>query len=303
MISQRTAKKIKEEFGYDFLLMSWEEISRYKGLCKYKGLCEAFIEKYIDRVNWYFISIYQKLSEDFIDKHTDKVDWDYISRYQCLSENFIEKHADKLNWNYISKYQKLSEDFIEEHTDKINWDNISICQHLSESFIEKHIDRVNWYFISIYQKLSENFIEKHTDKLNWNNISKYQVITPEFADKHNIKINNNSQKVATEWKKMIEKTGLYECHENYFYAYKNIRNDRYSHFNFLYLYLPGETYDCFSDYSDGENSFGFSAWTETKACDYSGNGMVVKLKINYADVTAIVHGSNKIRCKRITVLN
>ena len=234
MISQRTAKKIKEEFGYDFLLMSWEEISRYKGLCKYKGLCEAFIEKYIDRVNWYFISIYQKLSEDFIDKHTDKVDWDYISRYQCLSENFIEKHADKLNWN---------------------------------------------------------------------NISRYQVITPEFADKHNIKINNNSQKTAIEWKKIIEKTGLYECHENYFYAYKNIRNDRYSHFNFLYLYLPGETYDCFSDYSDGENSFGFSAWTETKAYDYSGNGMVVKLKINYADVTAIVHGSNKIRCKKITVLN
>ena len=280
MISQRTAKKIKEEFGYDFLLMSWEEISRYKGLCKYKGLCEAFIEKYIDRVNWYFISIYQKLSEDFIEEHTDKINWDNISICQHLSESFIEKHIDRVNWYFISIYQKLSENFIEKHTDKLNWE-----------------------YISRYQCLSENFIEKHTDKLNWNNISKYQVITPEFADKHNIKINNNSQKVATEWKKMIEKTGLYECHENYFYAYKNIRNDRYSHFNFLYLYLPGETYDCFSDYSDGENSFGFSAWTETKACDYSGNGMVVKLKINYADVTAIVHGSNKIRCKRITVLN
>ena len=167
MISQRTAKKIKEEFGYDFLLMSWEEISRYKGLCKYKGLCEAFIEKYIDRVNW--------------------------------------------------------------------------------------------YFISIYQKLFENFIEKYADKVNWNCISRYQVITPEFADKHNIKINNNSQRTATEWKKMIEETNLYECHKDYFYAYKSIRSNRYSHFNFQYQYLPGESYDCFSDYSDDENSFGLSA--------------------------------------------
>ena len=100
---------------------------------------------------------------------------------------------------------------------------------------------------------------------------------------------------------MIEKTGLYECHEDYFYAYKNIRSDRYSHFNFQYQYLPGETYECFSDYSNDENSFGLSAWTETKAYDYSGNGMVVKLKINYADVTAIVHDSNKLRCKRIDV--
>ena len=102
---------------------------------------------------------------------------------------------------------------------------------------------------------------------------------------------------------MIEETNLYECHEDYFYAYKNIRNDGYSHFNFQYQYLPGETYDCFSDYSDDENSFGLSAWTETRAHNYNDNGIVVKLKVNYADVTAIVHNSNKIRCKRITVLN
>ena len=228
MISQRTAKKIKEEFGYDFLSMNWKEIS------KYKGLSETFIKKYIDKVDWYFISMYQKLSEDFIDKHTNKV---------------------------------------------------------------------NWYLISKYQKLSEDFIDKHTNKVNWNNISKHQVITSKFADKHNIKINNNSQRTADEWKKMIEKTDLYECHEDYFYAYKNIRNDRYSHFNFLYQYLPGETYDCFSDYSNDENSFGLSAWTETKAHNYNNNGIVVKLKVKYADITAIVHGSNKIRCKKITVLN
>ena len=174
---------------------------------------------------------------------------------------------------------------------------------MSENFIDKYTDKIDWYLISKYQKLSEDFIDKHTDKVGRYSISRYQVISPEFADKHNIKINNNSQRTAAEWKKMIEKTGLYEYHENYFYAYKNIRSDRYSHFNFQYRYLPGETYECFSDYSNDENSFGLSAWTEKEAHNYNGHGMVVKLKVNYTDVTAIVHDSNKIRCKRITVLN
>ena len=274
MISQRTAKEIKKKFGYDFTKMSWKEISIHK------GLCETFIDKYTNKVDWFRISIYQELSVDFIEKHADEIDWNCISRHQKLSEDFINEHVDEVNWYYISEYQKLSEDFIDKYIDKVNWGNISM-----------------------YQKLSEDFIDKHTDKIYWNYISKYQVITPEFADEHNISINNNSQRTATEWKEMIEKTGLYVCHEDYFYAYKNIRSDRYSYFNFQYQYLPGETYDCFSDYSDNENSFGLSAWTEKEAHNYSDHGMVVKLKVNYADVTAIVHNSNKIRCKRITVLN
>ena len=220
-----------------------------------------------------------------------------------IKKEFGYSFSMQMNWDQISRYKYLCENFIDKYTNKVDWFRISIYQKLSEDFINEHADKINWYYISKYQKLSEDFIEKHTDKVDWDFISRYQVITPEFADKHNISINNNSQRTAAEWKKMIEKTGLYECHEDYFYAYKNIRSDRYSHFNFQYQYLPGESYNCFSDYSDNENSFGFSAWTETKACDYSGNGMVVKLKINYADVTAIVHGSNKIRCKRITVLN
>ena len=277
MISQKRIKEIKEEFGYDFTKMSRREMSIHK------GLCENFIDKYANEVDWHYISIYQKLSEDFIEKHADRISWNFISIYQKLSEDFINEHADKVDWDYISKYQKLSEDFIEEHTDKVNWGNISK-----------------------YQKLSEDFIEKHADKVDWDSISRYQVIAPEFADEHNISINNNSQRTAAEWKKIIEETNLYECHEDYFYAYKNIRSDRYSHFNFQYQYLPGESYNCFSDYSDysdNENSFGLSAWTEKEAHDYSDHGMVVKLKVNYADVTAIVHNSNKIRCKRITVLN
>ena len=222
----------------------------------------------------------KKIKKEFGYNFSIQMNWEQISKYKYLCENFIDKYANEVDWFRISKYQKLSEDFIEEHTDKIYW-----------------------YLISMYQKLSEDFIDKYTNEVDWDYISRYQVITSKFAKSHNIRINNNSQKTAAEWKEMIEKTGLYECHEDYFYAYKNIRSDRYSNFNFQYRYLPGETYECFSDYSNDKNSFGLSAWTEKEAYNYSDHGMVVKLKINYADVTAIVHDSNKIRCKRITVLN
>ena len=40
-------------------------------------------------------------SEDFIEKYVDKVDWYYISTYQTLSEDFIEKYSNKVNWWYI----------------------------------------------------------------------------------------------------------------------------------------------------------------------------------------------------------
>ena len=295
-ISKKEAEEIKKAFEYDFFGKTWSGISRYQ------KLSEAFIEKYSDRVNWDYISAYQKLSENFIEEHVDEVDWHYISKCQKLSEEFIEKYSDRVIWDYMSSYQKLSEEFIEEHSDEVDWDCISKYQKLSEKFIEKYSDEVDWDCISKYQKLSENFIEEHVDEVNWYYVSKCQIITPEFAKKHNIQINNNSQRSASEWKQMIEKTNMYECHKDYFYAYKGIRNDRYSQFNFQYQYLPGETYECFSDYSDNENSFGLSAWTEEAAMGYCSE-LVVKVKIYYSDVTAIVHDSNKIRCKKITILN
>ena len=272
-ISKKEAEEIKKAFEYDFLGKTWSGISK----------C-------------------QKLSEEFIEKYSDRVDWNYMSRYQKLSEEFIEKYSDRVNWDYISAYQKLSENFIEEHVDEVDWHYISKCQKLSEEFIEKYSDRVIWDYMSSYQKLSEEFIEKYSDRVIWKYVSAYQIITPEFAKKHNIQINNNSQRSASEWKQMIEKTNMYECHKDYFYAYKGIRNDRYSQFNFQYQYLPGETYECFSDYSDNESSFGLSAWTEEAAMGYCSE-LVVKVKIYYSDVTAIVHDSNKIRCKKITILN
>ena len=269
-------------------------------------LPESFIEKYFTMVNWYRISSYQKLSENFIDKHANDVKWNWISEYQRLSESFIEKYVDKVNWIDISYCQKLSESFIEKYADKVDWIAICAYQKLSEGFIEKYAGEVVWHYISIYQQLSEDFIRRHKKELFFDDIARHQVISKEFARELDVTSaflqHNNCLKPASYWKDTVEATGLYECHDDYFYAYKGIRSDRYSRKNFQYRYLPGETCECFSDYSDDENSFGLSAWTKEKAADYC-NELVIKVKIYYEDVTAVVHDGGKIRCKKLTVLN
>lgn len=102
-------------------------------------------------------------------------------------------------------------------------------------------------------------------------------------------------------KEAVIQTGLYECHDEYFIAYKGIRWNRYSAFNFQYPYLPGETYTTHADYTEEEGSFGFSAWTEEEAREYC-NELVIKVKIYYEDVARVVHNGGKIRCCRMTVL-
>ena len=207
-------------------------------------LPEEFIEKYADDVDWESISMYQKLSETFIEKHTDEVDWENISIYQKLSEKFIEKYADEVDWQGVSYRQKLSENFIGKHIDDVDWIGICKYQKLSEGFIEKYAGEVVWHYISIYQQLSEDFIRRHKKELFFDDIARHQVISKEFARELDVTSaflqHNNCLKPASYWKNTVEATGLYECHDDYFYAYKGIRSDRYSRKNFQYRYLPGE---------------------------------------------------------------
>ena len=84
-------------------------------------------------------------------------------------------------------------------------------------------------------------------------------------------------------KAQVEATGLYERHDDYFIAYKGIRSDRYSNYNFQYRYFPGEVYEAFCDCSPDEDSFGLSVWTEEKAKGYC-DELVVKVKVKYEDV-------------------
>ena len=216
-----------------------------------------------------------------------------------------EEYENCRTWYKLSLLP-LPEEFIEKYADKVDWIAICAYQKLSEGFIEKYAGEVDWHYVSIYQKLSENFIRKYKNKLNLRVIARHQVISKELAKELGVDDaflqHNNCLKPASYWKEAVKATNLYECLEDYFYAYKGIRSDRYSCRNFQYQYLPGGTYGCFSDYSDDENSFGLSAWTKEKATNYC-DELVIKVKIYYKDITAVVHDGGKIRCKKMTVLD
>ena len=234
--------------------------------------------------------------------------WLSLSTHKGLTEDFIREFQDKMNWYWISEYQHLSEDFIREFAYKVDWENISAYQHLSEDFIREFKYWVNWYSISMYQHLSEGFIREIKDMVYWNTVSTYQRLSKEFIEEFKDKI--YMDKVGDSWhyksveekKKAVESIGLYECHEDYFIAYKGIRRDRYSNYNFQYQYLKGHTYETWCDCSDNEDSFGFSAWTEDEARDYC-NELIVRVKVRYEDVGRVVHKGGKIRCFKLEVLD
>ena len=236
-------------------------------------------------MNLHLISKYQHLSEDFIREFKDKVTWCNISEYQSLSEDFIREFKDRVSWTCISGYHRLSEDFIREFKDRVDWACISAYQHLSEDFIREFADQVYWDLISKYQRLSKVFIKEFQNK-----ICIYYV-------------NNSWQYKSTEEKKRaVMDTGLYECHEDYFIAYKGIRSDRYSKYNFQHQYLKGHTYETWCDCSFDENSYGFSAWTEEDARNYC-DELVVRVKVRYEDVGRVVHNGGKIRCSKLEILD
>lgn len=297
----------------EFSWLSEEFIRRYAdqvdwaNISHFQKLSEGFIDEYADRVDWWWISVRQKLSEDTIRRYEDRVDWVSISKYQRLSENFIHEHAGQVEWSWISAYQKLSENFICKYADQVKWREISAYQKLSEKFIRRYADRVYWPHISRYQSLSEAFIEEFKGQVDWWRISKHQYLSVAFIQKYKDRLcmilvqDNWAYKTPEELEYAVRDTSLYECHKGYFIAYKGIRKDRYSDYNFQYQYLPGETYETFADCSDKADSCGFSVWTRGGAEKYWWE-LVVPCRIEYKDVARIIYEDGRIRCRKMTIL-
>lgn len=297
-------------------LFSYIEKKKHYEVLSCNQLSESQIEKLLeiknDKINWFYILQHQVLSESFIEKHLnsfDNIDWAFVSSSQKLSESFIEKYSDKINWLNVSKYQSLSESFIAKFKDKLDLNNISIYQKLSESFIENNLDILPLILILKYQKLSESFFEKimpNLTDLDKDNMMFYQNYSNKFAKKHNLlKSFVANRKSYYRAKRRIKESKKYECYDNYFIAYKAIRLDRYSLYNFNYQYLSGEAYESNCDCTAEENSFGLNVGTYNFAESYLGNknGLIVKCKVNYNDIGRIVHNGEKVRCFKITVLD
>ena len=145
-------------------------------------------------------------------------------------------------------------------------------------------------------------VREFKDKVYWDCISKYQKLSEDFIREFNLKIEDNWLYKSTEFKKeQIINSGKYKCYKNHFIAYKGVRSDRYSNYNFQYQYLDNNEYSSHADYTNEENSFGLSAWTYEQAKKYC-NQCVLKVKIKYEDVARLVHSDNKIRCSKIKII-
>jgi len=157
---------------------------------------------------------------------------------------------------------------------------------------------------SYMQPLSEEFIERNSVIQRWCGVFKYQKISPEFRTRHNLELPENNWLYADKEtkRKTIAKYDLYKFDGDYVIAFKGIRSDGYSHFNFQYHYELGGIYEAHADHNLHEkDSFGLSAWTEKKAREYC-DQKIIKVKIHLDDVAALVHDGGKIRCKRFEVI-
>jgi hypothetical protein len=256
---------------------------------------------------WNDISLEKKLTESFIREFKENVNWHCISKYQKLSEEFIIEFKDYINWFYISRYQKLSEEFIREFKDKVEWSYILLYQKLSEEFIREFKNYVNWYYISKYQKLSEDFIMEFKDKVYWKYISRYQKLSDEFWEEFKEKLSNKSKDNLLYWSneeklELLKKYPEYRIKDGYVYAYKGIRSDRYSNFNFQFKYEVGQTYECYADHNlYNQDSFGFSCWTYGKAKEYC-DELVIEVRFKIEDLAAVVYQGGKLRVSKFEVL-
>lgn len=308
--------------------LNWNLISCYQG-----NLSESFIRQYQNEYDWLYGLIHQPVSESFIREFSGKVIWRWIIPYQVLSENFIKEILDKLDWEFISSHQILSENFIRENSYRVDWDKISSCQNISESFIETFEKEIIWCNLLRSKELSENFIRKHKEHFynyydGYKNLVKTQKISlslaRELGEEETFLKYNTSLVSPTEWKQIIADTKVFECFDDYFYAYipiSNIYRSQYSNVDFV----EGKIINKFTGYERGQSGgVQFTSRQEAfnecdinifdihdSKCDrneinnrntkirnnnvapfirgsyYSASMKIAKVKINYEDVTKV----------------
>jgi len=147
----------------------------WNDIWKYQIINKNFIDKYIEKVNWFLLSENKKsIMNDINIIHTyyDKIFWPAISKWS-ISEKIIEKYIsyiDNISWMTIAEYSNLSINFIKNNINNLGISRILHCQDIPEYYINELINMGKikeeyWSEISEHQKLSFNFIEKYKDKL------------------------------------------------------------------------------------------------------------------------------------------
>lgn len=295
-------------------------------ISRYQNLSESFIDKHKDELNWNIISEYQTLSEDFIETHKSYVIFKFLMKNEKLSQDFIYKYKKEISWFDVFFYQKLSNDFIvkitKEHLypqyycktlinhQELSEDTIEIIKNEFDKLENSKKTECSFYWDDVVksQKLSTDFILKYIKLINLELVARYQKVDARLerrVKKYKSYKDNWIYKSAEEKKQAVIDTGLYECYDDYFIAYKAVRADRYSLYNFQYKYEKGGVYESWCDCSGKNGSFGLSVGTHSYAENYinNRNGIILRCKIEYKDIGRLVCGDDKIRCFKIEILD
>lgn len=160
-------------------------IERHIDKFYWKTLCCALpirlLEKYIEIVEWIFVSMNVNLTPDFIERYKDKLYWRYLSGNICLTMPLIQKYIDRVEYDNLSANPNLTEEFIDIAPDKFNWDRLSKFGKWSEQFIERYKDKLDWYRLITYlPDLTDTFIQRYIDRLTKPEIFPLFVIKPCF---------------------------------------------------------------------------------------------------------------------------
>lgn len=268
-----------------------------------KDVLDEVLNHFRDYIDWEDISNRVYLPEDIIEKYGNYIHWNYISGQQKLSEAFIHKNKDKVSWTYICMYQRLSESFMRDHLAYLDWDCVSYYQTLSEDFMRENKEMLDWDIAYMHQKMSYKFICEHSEYFSVVSVKSKKLTWLKNIILYKKSRTNSWLYKSTFYKKIkIKMCNLYECHDDYFIAYKGIRKDRYSNYNFQYRYLKGDIHESNADHTNISNSYGLNVWTKPDAYFYC-RDLVVTCKVYYKDVAAIAYPNRKIRCTKLEVLN
>lgn len=320
----------RQNFSEDFALkyadfINWSDISE-------RYLSNSFINRFYNKLSFPSVLMHNNISDDLIRNYIESIDQvggiitrcqipedileelmnshraslsEYIIKHQNLSDAFMRKHIDKFHYfiKDLCKVQKLSESFIRDFKDKVSWSTICVYQKLSEPFMEEFIEYLDWKNVAIYQQLSPEFIKKHIDLLDSRLINRYQ-----YLPEHQKESNNWLYWTKQDKLKFIKENcnGAYEIvDDHYIVAYKSVRTNNYSHYNFQYKYEVGNEYEAHCNYDvSNSNSFGLSAWTKKYAAIYNDCGKILKVHIKIEDIGAIIIDHNyKIRAKKFKVVS
>ena len=133
---------LSKDFRREFKFTDSKEFGVYK--MNYKDACE-----FVSGKDWDYISkTYIMMNQEFVQKFKDKVNWFYISKNKRYTIRFLKKFAKYLNWEMITREQVADwKDYkIQLFAKYLDWDEIktwSWKKH-NKSFREKFGKRCGW---------------------------------------------------------------------------------------------------------------------------------------------------------------